>query len=178
MEVQLSKCQEGNLGRSTGRLLTSTYLCVFWLGMGFFCLLTGKIGKKNHKKPLWPLSSTCSQASAESSVESWPVLKAARCCTACWGLTAVPPSCLTLALWGDTVGTPLGDRKCGCQRPHPKCQGDLSEYWVLVWRGGGARGESGFYSFTILFVRRREAFLKNYINSFWQEIHVEVLNKF
>lgn len=64
------------------------------------------------------------------------------------GCTAVPSHSVEGALFGDSAGTPLGDRKSRCPRPHPKYQCDLLEYCVLIRIG---KKKSEVYSYTRLY---------------------------
>lgn len=91
--------------------------------MGFFCLLMVRKGRRNPLSFVLGLFSWC-QASAESSVKHWHVLKAMRWCNC----AAIPSHPVGVVLWGDSVRTTLGDRQSCCQRPHPKCQNSVFWY--------------------------------------------------
>ena len=118
---------ESGKGGPQGRLLTSAHVYILWLGMRLFCLLVGKVPH--------PFPSACSVARPSLEVPldtDVPQRIGVEQLARAWRL-------YHHAVWpckGGFVGrfsedTP-GDRKSCCQRPHPKCHWDLSEYYVLV----------------------------------------------
>lgn len=121
-----------DLGRTTRETSDFNWCLCSLLRNGIFLSAHGKKGKS--PPPIVLRLFSCCQTSAEGPVERWHVPTAVRCCQtarAGW-LCCIPSHRVGAALWGDSAETPLGDRKGPCQRPHPKCQWDLSEYHVLV----------------------------------------------